>query len=89
MLGMNMPAPSASPSASPMGQMPGMEMPGVEKGSMNMNMGPLLVMNGDDMAFASVQRTNVTSMGAMGSGTAWQPSSARCTCSTGQKTIGC
>jgi len=77
MPGMNMPAPSASPSASPMGQMPGMEMPGVEKGSMNMNMGPLLVMNGDDMGIrVGSSERNVTSMGAMGSGTAWQPSSA-------------
>ena len=77
MPGMNMPAPSASPSASPMGQMPGMEMPGVEKGSMNMNMEPLLVMNGDDMGIrVGSSERNVTSMGAMGSGTAWQPSSA-------------
>ena len=77
MPGMNMPAPSASPSASPMGQMPGMEMPGVEKGSMNMNMGPLLVMNGDYMGIrVGSSERNVTSMGAMGSGTAWQPSSA-------------
>lgn len=53
-----------------MAQMPGMQMGG-------MNMGPLLVMNGDDMGIriGSSER-NVMSMGAMGSGTAWQPSSA-------------
>ena len=68
---MNMPMPSASPSASPMGQMPGMDM-----GGMNMNMGPLLVMNGNDMGIrVGSSDTNIMSMGAMGSGTTWQPSS--------------
>jgi len=68
---MNMPMPSASPSASPMGQMPGMDMSG-----MNMNMSPLMVMNGNDMAIrVGSSDTNVMSMGAMGSGTSWQPSS--------------
>jgi len=68
---MNMPMPSASPSASPMGQMPGMDISG-----MNMNMGPLMVMNGNDMGIrVGSSDTNITSMGAMGSGTAWQPSS--------------
>src|SRR5216683_2336440 len=41
---MNTPMPWASPSASPMGQMPGMDM-----GGTNMNMGPLMVMMGSDM----------------------------------------
>ena len=68
---MNMPMPSASPSASPMGHMPGMDM-----GGMNMNMGPLMVMNGNDMAIrVGSSETNTMSMGAMGSGTTWQPSS--------------
>lgn len=68
---MNMPMPSASPSASPMGQIPGMDM-----GGMNMNLGPLLVMNGSDMGIrVGSSETNTTSMGAMGSGTTWQPSS--------------
>src|SRR2546421_5277085 len=72
MPGMNMPMPGASPSASPMGQMPGMNM-----GGMNMNMGPLMVMNGSDMSIrVGASETNLTSMGAMGSGTSWQPSSA-------------
>src|SRR5437588_9124772 len=68
---MNMPMPGASPSASPMGQMPGMNM-----GGMNMNMGPLMVMNGNEMAIrvGSSDKTLI-SMGAMGSGTSWQPSS--------------
>ena len=69
---MHMPMPSASPSASPMGQMPGMEM----GGAMNMNMGPLMVMMGNDMGIrVGSSDTNVMSMGAMGSGTSWQPSS--------------
>jgi hypothetical protein len=70
-MGMNMPMPSASPSASPMGQMPGMDM-----GGMNMNMGPLMVMMGNDMGIrVGSSDTNIMSMGAMGSGTTWQPSS--------------
>ncbi len=68
---MHMPMPSASPSASPMGQMPSMET-----GGMNMNMGPLMVMMGNDMGIrVGSSDTNVMSMGAMGSGTSWQPSS--------------
>ena len=72
---MNMPMPSASPSSSPlpspMGAMPGMDM-----GGMNMNMGPLMVMNGNDMGIrVGSSDTNIMSMGAMGSGTTWQPSS--------------
>jgi hypothetical protein len=60
-----------------MAQMPGMEMGGMKTEGMNMNMGPLIVMIGDDMGIriGSSER-NVMSMGAMGSGTAWQPSSA-------------
>jgi hypothetical protein len=68
---MNMPMPSASPSASPMGAMPGMDM-----GGMNMNMGPLMVMMGNDMGIrVGSSDANIMSMGAMGSGTTWQPSS--------------
>ncbi len=68
---MNMPMPSASPSARPMGQMPGMDM-----GGTNMNMGPLIVMNGNDMGIrVGASDTHIMSMGAMGSGTTWQPSS--------------
>ena len=68
---MNMPMPTASPSASPMGPMPGMDM-----GGMNMNMGPLMVMNGNDVGIrVGSSDTNIMSMGAMGSGTTWQPSS--------------
>ncbi|HEY3103991.1 MAG TPA: hypothetical protein VGJ69_10375 [Pyrinomonadaceae bacterium] len=69
---MNMPMPSASPSASPMGQMPGMDMSGRSE-----NMGPLMVMMGDDMGIrVGSSDKNVMSMGAMGSGTSWQPASA-------------
>jgi hypothetical protein len=66
---MNMPMPSASPSASPMGQMPGTQMGA-------MNMGPL-VMNGDEMGIRiGSSEKNVISMAAMASGTSWQASSA-------------
>lgn len=63
-----MPMPAASPS--PQQGMQGMEgMPG-------MDMGPLMVMNGEDMGIrVGSSETNVMSMGAMGSGTSWQPSS--------------
>src|SRR6185295_16129321 len=40
------------------------------------SMGPLMVMNGNDMAIrVGSSETNLISMGQMGSGTAWQPSS--------------
>jgi hypothetical protein len=67
---MNMPMPKASPSPNTMGQMEGTH------GMASMDMGPLVVMNGDDMGIrVGSSDTNVMSMGAMGSGTAWQPSS--------------
>ena len=67
-MGMNMPMPSASPSSSP--------MPGMDMGEMSMNMGPLMVVNGNDMGIrVGSSDTNTMSMGAMGSGTSWQPSS--------------
>ena len=50
-----------------MGNMPGMG---------SMDMGPLMVMNGNDMGVrVGASDTNIMSMGAMGSGTTWQPSS--------------
>jgi len=43
----------------------------------SMHMGPLLVMSGNEMGIrVGSSDTNVMSMGAMGSGTTWQPSSA-------------
>jgi hypothetical protein len=49
----------------------GMEMPAPA------GVGSLLVMSGDDMGIrVGASETNVMSMGAMGSGTTWQPSSA-------------
>ncbi len=71
---MNMPMPGASPSPGAMGGMKGMEgMPGMG----SMNMGPLLVMSGDEMGIrVGSSEKNIMSMGAMGSGTSWQPSSA-------------
>src|SRR5205807_2334935 len=69
MPGMNMPMPGASPSASPMGQMPGMNM-----GGMNMNMGPLMVMSDTGMGVrVGSSEANVMDLGQMGSGTSWQP----------------
>lgn len=67
---MSMPMPMASPSPSSTGQMEGMH--GMEP----MDMGPLVVMEGNDMGIrVGSNETNVMSMGAMGSGNAWQPSS--------------
>src|SRR5574338_899456 len=61
---MNMPVPGASPSPNAMGQMEGMHTMGA------MDMGPLVVMNGDDMGIRiGSGETNLISMGAMGSGT--------------------
>ena len=72
---MNMPMPSPSPGATPGAKenMKGMEdMPGMG----SMNMGPLLVMSENDMGIrVGSNETNIMSMGAMGSGTSWQPSS--------------
>ena len=70
---MNMPMPMASPSPGQMGGMKGTEgMPGIG----SMNMGPLMVMNGNDMGVRiGSSDKNVMPMGAMGSGTSWQPSS--------------
>src|SRR5262245_44151983 len=67
---MNMPVPMASPSPNAMDQMEGTHTMGA------MDMGPLVVMNGDDMGIrVGSSDTNLISMGAMGSGTSWQPSS--------------
>ncbi len=43
-----------------------------------MNMGPLMVMSGDDMSIrVGASETNLMPMGQMGSGTSWQPASTR------------
>jgi len=81
---MNMPTPAASPGAQPeamkhdamdhsknnsadMKSMPG---------TGSMNMGPLMVMSGDDMGIrVGSSDTNIMSMGQMGSGTSWAPAS--------------
>ena len=71
---MNMPMPGASPSPGAMGNMPGMEN---KQGMGPRNMGPLMVMSDNDMSIrVGSSKTNLMSMGAMGSGTSWQPSSA-------------
>jgi hypothetical protein len=72
MPGMQMPMPSPSPSASPMEQMSTMNM-----GEMTMNMGPLLVMKGDEMGIrVGATKANILSMNAMGSGTSLLPQSS-------------
>ncbi len=51
--------------------MSGMDM----SGAGSMNMGPLMVMSGDDMGVrVGSSEHNIMSMGSMGSGTSWQPS---------------
>jgi hypothetical protein len=48
------------------------------QGGHAMNMGPLMVMSGDDMKIrVGASETNVMPMGQMGSGTSWQPASTR------------
>jgi hypothetical protein len=83
------PSPAASPETpGGMGNMPGMTHGGHDQGTTSaaggmdmsgtgsMNMGPLMVMTTDDMAVrVGSSQTNMMSMGAMGSGTSWQPSS--------------
>ena len=70
---MHMPANNPSQTGSQSEKMPGMDMS--KNGAMDM--GPLLVMSGNNMAIrVGSSGTNLTSMGAMGSGTSWQPSSA-------------
>jgi len=68
---MNMPMPGASPSPGAMGNMKGMENMSTTE---SMNMGPLMVMRGDEMAVRiGDSEANVMDLGQMGSGTSWQP----------------
>jgi len=70
---MHMPAGNPNQTAPQPEKMPGMD----RSKNGEMDLGPLLVMSGSDMAIrVGASDTNVTSMGAMGSGTSWQPSSA-------------
>jgi hypothetical protein len=90
MPGMQTPTPTPTPSASPtpphdMRSMPGMQMPTDASSTSpqaspshmhEMSTGPLMVMTADDMSVrVGASETNLMSMGAMGSGTSWQPSS--------------
>ena len=58
--------------------MPSAPMDHMGHGSESMNMGPVLMMHGDDM-FVRVgdSETNLLPMGRMGSGTSWQPASTQ------------
>ncbi|MCA1592486.1 MAG: hypothetical protein LC754_07520 [Acidobacteria bacterium] len=84
-------SPSTSPQASPSPEhkmdMPGMKheghdsmpgMSGMKMGGMHsMNMGPLMVMTDDDMGIRiGSSESHYMPMGAMGSGTTWQPASS-------------
>jgi hypothetical protein len=80
------PSPAASPDAAGGMDMPGMshehhdEKPGANNtnssGAGSMEMGPLLVMTAGEMSVrVGSSRTNLLPMGAMGSGTSWQPDS--------------
>lgn len=65
------PAPASSPSPSPTPEMPAMEE------THKMDMGPLLMMRGEDMGIRiGSSDDNMILMGAMGSGTSWQPASS-------------
>ena len=85
MPGLQMPAASPSPSASPQKMDMNMPMPAANPGAMqnmpgmaSMNMGPLLVMSGNDMGVrVGVSETNVMYLGQMGSGTSWALSSSQ------------
>jgi len=83
---MNMPMPAASPSPgaghthggqpTPMGNMDMGSSTTAQPASGSMNMGPLMVMSGNDIGIrVGSSDTNLMSMGAMGSGTSWQPAS--------------
>lgn len=83
---MTMPMPAASPSSgtththgeqsAPMGNMDTSSSNNGQPASGAMNMGPLMVMSGNDIAIrVGSSNTNLMSMGAMGSGTTWQPAS--------------
>lgn len=66
---MHMPAPAASPSPDDDASINTHDMS-------SMNMGSLMVMNGNEMGIrVGSSDTNIMSMGQMGSGTSWQPSS--------------
>src|ERR1051325_4426764 len=68
------PTPSPSPAHSPEMEMGPMDMGSMKMGPMNM--GPLMVMSGSDIGIrVGSSSTNLISMGAMGSGTSWQPAS--------------
>ncbi|HEX5890996.1 MAG TPA: hypothetical protein VFY61_19955 [Pyrinomonadaceae bacterium] len=69
----NSPAPVASPAPA---ASPAQEMEETD-GTHRMAMGPLLMMEGEDMGIrVGSSERNMISMGAMGSGTAWQPASS-------------
>jgi len=83
---MNMPRPAASPSSgaththesqpAPMGNVDMSSSNNGQPASGSMSMGPLMVMSGNDIGIrVGSSNTNLMSMGAMGSGTSWQPGS--------------
>src|SRR5678816_269519 len=78
------PKPASSPAPSPTQAMPASSpapsptqaMPATEE-MHEMDMGPLLMMRGEDIGIRiGSSDTNMISMGAIGSGTSWQPASS-------------
>lgn len=73
------PSPAAKPAASPAPAPSASPMPAMEETeeTHRMEMGPLLLMEGEDIGIrVGSSESNMTSMGAMGSGTSWQPASS-------------
>ncbi|HKV37529.1 MAG TPA: hypothetical protein VJP89_24510 [Pyrinomonadaceae bacterium] len=73
------PSPVAKPAASPAPAASPSPMPGMDEseGTHRMEMGPLLLMEGEDIGIrVGSSESNMISMGAMGSGTSWQPASS-------------
>lgn len=75
--GHEMPKPSATPSPTPSASPSPMPEMDRKEEVHRMEMGPLLLMEGEDMGIrVGSSDRNMISMGAMGSGTSWQPASS-------------
>ena len=73
------PSPASKPAASPSPATSPSPMPAMDEseGTHRMEMGPLLLMEGEDIGIrVGSSESNMISMGAMGSGTSWQPASS-------------
>src|SRR6201988_743680 len=73
------PRPASKPAASPASAASPSPMPAMDEteGTHRMEMGPLLLMEGEDIGIrVGSSESNMISMGALGSGTSWQPASS-------------